>query len=250
MRAAPFLHCKFIPMDEISIFECSDRILIPKSIFVSMGFGEGPILLNIANTVGTNVRGVLYNIHEANDDIIYMPTWMSILLSITDNLSMSSIKKFDCSRIIIRPQNAELLKIPDWNVKFSESIKYYNTLTQGYTIPVIIDDKFMYVTIDSLNDRKHETYFLTNGVEIGLEVLESQETKKARVEEPIIPFLYFNPRKKRKYIRYAFSGEPFILGTKPTDTNLSRPHLCKQAALDRIERERNRGLLNKNESAT
>jgi hypothetical protein len=232
MRALPFLQCDFLPKEELHQFEYSDKLMISSKLFETLGTTTGPLILKITNPRGGFVAGTLVNLHT-NDDIIYMPSWMITTLNITNNLTVSVLERIMCNRICMRPHNADFFSIPDWNTKFSEAIKLYNTFTIGNRVPIIIDKIFMFVTIEILNDRKYSTYFLQTGVDIDLEILTPLETKKEIVD---IPYLYRSGTPvPTPTVFYAFSGTSHVLGGNQTDSNLSCSEQRAAAALARLK---------------
>jgi hypothetical protein len=198
-----------------------------------MGFSEGPILLHISNKIGNYVCGTLHNVHDGKDDIIYAPSWMLHALDVTENLSIASVPRHVCKKISLRPHNSGLLAIDEWHLKFASSIRSYNTLTIGTRIPIVMDNKYMFMSIISLNDSKHSTYYLVNGEEISIEMLQPIES--------ILPetlhtrsYLYRDPRKINDTPRDPFTGGSHVLG----GTQDGRPvrELVAEAALKRHQK--------------
>lgn len=238
MRAVPFHHCEFLSREDIHIYECSDRILIPKSVYVSMGFSEGPILLHISHKTGKSVSGTLHNIHDCGkDDILYIPTWMIHTLAITENLTIACAPRHVCNKISLRPHNSDLLIVSDWHLKFAASIRSYNTLTIGTCIPLVIGNKYMFMTINALNDSKHSTYYLVSGNEIDIEILESLESTLESTQETCkgLSYLYKDPGKHNEtYIARPFIGASYVLGGEPINRPLRE--LAAEAAQKRHQK--------------
>jgi hypothetical protein len=228
MRAIPFHHSDFLSREDIHIYECSDRIVIPTSVFTSMGFVEGPVLLHISNAVGY-VAGTLHNTHDRNNEVIYMPTWMVHRLKSTDNLSIASAPRHVCKTISLRPHNRDLLAIQGWHLKFAAAIRSYNTLTVDTPIPLVIDNKYMFMTICALNDNKYSTYYLVNGHEIDIEVLGPSDNPQA-IQTDQTPYLYRDPR-NTTHISNPYGGTGHVLGGTPSDRCIRE--LALEAAINR-----------------
>jgi hypothetical protein len=232
MRAVPFHQCEFISKADIPVFERSDRIFIHHSVYTSEGFTGGPLLLQISNKINKHVTGTLHNIYGwGTEEVIYMPAWMICKLDVTENLSISSVPIHVCKKISLRPHNSGLLLVEDWHLKFAAAIRTYNTLSIETRIPMVIDDKYMFMSIVALNDNTHSTYYLANGENIDIELLEPVESLVCR---PVpTPFLYRDPTKTITYIERPFTGLSHVLGDAP-----SRPirELAHEAALKRQQK--------------
>ncbi len=211
MRVIPFLHCPFLTIEDIRNCECSDRIILSKSMYEAQGLRDGPIILYLSNTIGNSVTGTLYNIHEQEHEDIYVPTWMFNQLNVCDQLTLAMVPREFCAKIIIRPHQSSLLHIPEWNTKLAKALKYYSTLTRKTRIPILIDGIFMYITIEGLNDNAKQTYFMENGREIDVEILKPldmpESTTVRDIVEPTteIPYLHKRPPKSDPYPS-AFTG--------------------------------------------
>lgn len=234
MRALPYLQCDFLPKEELYKFEYSDRLMISDTLFKSLGVEQAPLLLSVTNPCGGFVAGTLFNLHT-NESVVYMPSWMISILNITNNVQVRVIERVPCTRLMMRPHNSELFSIPDWNTKFSEAIQYYNTLTIGTKVPIVIGGVYMYVTIELINDKKYTTYFLDNGAEIDLEILTPLESKQERSS---IPYLYKKPGGTPTAI-YAFSGRGHAVGGTARDPSLSKREQVENALLTRLGLKKN-----------
>jgi hypothetical protein len=161
------------------MFECSDRIILPRQVYLDYNLEETPrpLILYITNSMNDSVVGALHNLHEVNTETIYMPTWMFARLRTTSHLSLGIAVKVNCAVITVRPHNRDFLDIDDWNTKFCAAIKYYNTLTVGVSIPIPIDGGIVPITVEKLNKGKAEIVYLENGELIDLEILTPLECK-------------------------------------------------------------------------
>ena len=161
------------------MFECSDRIILPRQLYIEYNLEETPrpLILYISNSMNDSVVGALHNLHEVNTETIYMPTWMFARLQTTSHLSLGIAIKVNCAVITVRPHNRDFLDIDDWNTKFCTAIKYYNTLTVGVSIPIPIDGGIVPITVEKLNKGKAEIVYLENGELIDLEILTPLECK-------------------------------------------------------------------------
>lgn len=183
------------------MFECSDRIIIPRQVYIEYNLEETPrpLILHISNSMNDSVIGALHNLHEVNTESVYMPSWMYMCLRTTSHLSLGIALKVNCSVITVRPHNRDFLDIDDWNTKFCAAIKYYNTLTVGIPIPVSIDGGIVPITIEKLNKGKADVVYLENGEVIDLEILTPLECKVVPCNSLPPPILsptnkYISPR--------------------------------------------------------
>ena len=229
MRVIPFLHCPFLSIEDIRNCECSDRIILSKSMYEKQRLQGGPIIIHLSNVHNNSVTGTLYNVHDYEHDDIYVPSWMFERLNVCDRLSLALVAREFCTKIVIRPHQVSLLHIPDWNTKLATSLKYYSTLTRKTRIPIILDGCVMYITIEDLNDNKKDTYFMENGREIDVEVLkpldmpESSSIQEIIKEPTDIPYLHKRPPKRDPYPR-AFTGSGYRSGGS-MDTSKSNREL-------------------------
>jgi hypothetical protein len=222
MRACPYTHCPFLSKEDISGFECSDRIIIPRHVYVEHNLEETPrpLILCISNSMNDMVIGALHNLHEANNETIYMPTWMYVRLRTTSHLALSVAIKRNCNVITVRPHNRDFLDIDDWNTKFCAAIKYYNTLTVGVTIPIPIGNDIVPITVEKLNKGNADIVYLENGELIDLEIL-------TPLECTVIPCMSLPPPIPSPTNNYI---SPRFIHDIPTPTTSGTPSVARPAA--------------------
>ena len=187
MRVHPYTQATFLTGREMSEFENSDRILLPKGLFEGFECAKGKIiLLSISNNIGQSIAGTVYGAHEYQH-VIYVPSWMYYSMDVTDNIVFSLIEQCVCSKISIRPHHNTFIETKDWTIKLGKSLERYTSITEGSIIPLIIDDIVQKFTIVSLYPYNHKTCILQNGDTIDTNILKSLELVK---KEPILKYLY------------------------------------------------------------
>jgi len=202
-----------------------------------MGFVAGPNLLYLSNTIGKSVVGVIHDLHD-EPDILYIPMWMIHTLQVLSNLSVATAPQRICTKIVLKPMNAGLTKIPEWESKFNKSLRNYNTLTTGTTIALQIDGLQLF-RVDMLYPIKYSTMYLRLQEEIELTIVSSVEED---VAEDYKPTLLRRGRPTKKQIQesayepiHAFYGKGQVVGGKPPeDPTLSPKMLMLQAAQARL----------------
>jgi hypothetical protein len=230
MRACPYTHCPFLSKEDISIFECSDRIIIPRQVYVEHNLEETPrpLILYISNSMNDWIVGALHNLHEVNTETIYMPTWMFVRLRTSSHLSLGIAIKVNCAVITVRPHNRDFLDIDDWNTKFCAAIKYYNTLVAGVSIPIPIDGEIVPITVEKLNKGKAEIVYLENGELIDLEILTPLECNVVPCGSLPPPI----PSPTNKYISPRFVHDiPGPVTGKPAPAAPAPPNPVNQTSL-------------------
>ena len=129
MRVNPFFANPHISLPEVEQYECSDFIMLPRNIFEEYHYDvHTTLFLTIVNTVGESISGVVKSVHDIND-VIYVPTWMWSNLSVTHNVSLTSLTQHPCTHIALRPYNNGFRDIKDWENKLSFALRNYATLT-------------------------------------------------------------------------------------------------------------------------
>lgn len=240
-NALPFFQCKSIPYESLIQYECSDRLIIAKNIQDSQGLDHTPCILQITNSLDISVVGTVYNIH-ADNNIIYMPTWMMATLKTTQNCTIACVPVRACTSAAIKPYNTGLFEIKDWHIKLCNGLRLYSTLTQGNTITIDIDGA-VYFTVEMLHPETSKTIYVPasghmeidirasfeaeyttqkqernerkeskESKELGPEVL---EVKKTLADYSQIPYLAIIPYKIREQLRYdainIFGGRAYRL---------------------------------------
>jgi hypothetical protein len=205
MRVHPYTHASFLKGYEISDFEYSDRLLLPKSLFEGFECKAGKTtLLSITNSIGQSVTGTVYGAHE-NQYIIYVPSWMYYSIDLTDNVVCSLLEQCICSKMTIRPHHDKFIETKDWTIQLGKALERYTSITEGSIIPLCIEGIVQKFTIVVLYPYKHKTCILQNGDVLDINILKSLELVK---QEPTLKYLY----KKEVSNILAFSCVGYKLG--------------------------------------
>jgi len=233
MRAKSFAECSEILPEQLSTYECSDRILVCKTQFERMGFSEGTkvMLLHISNQLGKSVVGMIHDFHE-EEDVLYLPSCMIHTLQATVNLSIASVIQRACTKIILKPMNSGLYAIHDWCYKLNSSLRNYNTMTKGDMIALDIDGLQLF-RVEMLYPIQYTTVYLRlqDAIELSL-VPSAEEDAKTEYSPHVIKRTV---KKDPDYAPiHAFVGAGQRVGGTSHDVTLSPNTLALDAAKKRM----------------
>jgi hypothetical protein len=212
MIVQPFTLCKTISTNELPYFECSDRIMLPKSYYDATGIQEND-LLNISNERDQSFSGTMYGAHTENDTIIYVPSWLFSRLDIYDKISISHLQKKRCSAIQIKPHSSAFAKRADFFRALNMGLFYHRSVERGSRIPLFVRDHVEYITIENAIPSDIQTFFMYDCGDIDVQILPALDSEKAESK-----YLYKSTKKKGPIV---FFGTGFVLGgTNPTPMTL------------------------------
>jgi len=215
MRLLPFPSYSALSPHDIRLYECSDRIVIPKA--VHEGYNKPNALLHISNAAGESVGGVLHGAHEGDDQHVFVPSWMFHHFKTHDAFVLTSIPSVPCEHIRLRPSaDGALLKDGTMNA-FQAALQPYKTLTQNTQILVGTDPP-MTVGIELLHPATPHTLLVHCVGTVTLTIL------PAKAETP---FLYKSP-----VSRIPFVGQSHVLGGEKTseDAETCRARMVSAAS--------------------
>ena len=192
MRVVPFSACPTIPTADLSSFECSDRLLLPS---VMESYTVNTILL-LTNAMKEEIVGCVHGLHEGDVGTIYIPSWMFYQLTLSYEMTVSTMKALKCTHIQLRPHRGDCLKREGGLQLLNKALLNYKTLTQNTRIPVNLDPPEM-ISIELMMPERFKTCFVYNCGDIGLTVLpplEEVETASSFMVRPVkrtgfIPFI-------------------------------------------------------------
>ena len=233
MRARSFAEYSDMLPEQLSTYECSDRILVCKTQFERMGFSEGGkvMLLHISNQLGKSVVGMVHEFHK-EEDILYLPSWMIHTLQATSNLSIASVIQRACTKIILKPMNSGLYDVPDWCYKLNSSLRNYNTMTKGDTIALDIDGLQLF-RVEMLYPIQYTTVYLRLQEAIELSLVSSLEDDAKKEYTPTV--IKRTVKKDPDYLPiHAFVGTGQRVGGASYDITLSPNTLALEAAKNRM----------------
>lgn len=192
MRVAPFSACPTIPTVNLSSYECSDRLLLPS---VMESYTVNTILM-LCNALKEEIIGCVFGCHEGDVETIYVPSWMFYKLSLSYDITVSTMKALKCTHIQIRPHRGDCLKREGGVRLLNKALLNYKTLTQNTRIPVDLNPPEM-ITIELMYPERFKTCFVWNCGDISLTVLpplEEVEEASSFLVRPVkrsvkIPFM-------------------------------------------------------------
>ena len=215
MRLLPFPFYSVLSPTDLRLCECSDRIVVPKAL--QEGYNKPDVLLHISNAAGESVGGVLHGVHDGDDQLVFVPSWMFYHFTTHDDVVLTSIPSVPCEHIQLRPSSDGALRKDGTMDAFQAALQPYKTLTQNTRILVGTDPP-MTVGIELLHPATPYTLLVHQVGTVSLTIL------PAKTETP---FLYRSPDR-----RIPFVGRSHTLGgeTASEDADTCRARMVSAAS--------------------
>ena len=227
MRVQPFTSFTSIKSEELLDYECSDRIVLPRSFKDGLEYEIDDLLLLINHRKQT-IHGTVFQIHDVDDTTLYIPTWMFAKFDIIENIIISQAPKKTCRAIQIKPHSSAFVKNNNCVFLINRAIIKYGSLTQFTRIPLHIDGMVQYVSIDLLFPEQNKTCFVHNCGAVQLQIIDSYETEA----EPSVYFL----NTKEKNVRIPFTGRGYMLKDGSTVPTVNPIFRAAEAARERMKK--------------
>jgi hypothetical protein len=190
----------------------SDHIIIPKSVYDSMSWTTGSIFIEVTNMLGQCVIGGLHKTHTENSSTIYMPVWMLNQLDSWYNLTVRQYYLNPCSELKLRICDTQLMNDAEFVDTLNKTLEKYNTVMLNSKI-LIPYKGYTCAYVDSFKPLGEATY-LKKETTLSMVLMSQPAAPRSIAEEdPVIPFLALNPRKKPKPYAHAFMGTGHTLST-------------------------------------
>ena len=207
MRAQPFTFYK-AAQEKLPEYECSDRIVLPSSYCTEMSITNSDLLM-LADTCKKTVCGTVFGRHTDNPTIIYIPTWMCLLLDVPDSVSVASMSKKRCVNVRIKPHSAIFYTNPIFLPMLQNALKEHHSITVGCKIPLLVTDTVTttieYATIEEIQPLDAPTCILQDTVDV--QFVDPREADHA------LSFLYKTGRHAENH-PFVFVGRGRMLGGK------------------------------------
>ena len=181
----------------------------------------------LSNAMKEEIIGCVFDCHEGDMETIYIPSWMFYQLTLSYEITVSTMKALKCTHIQIRPHRVDCLKRGLRHLNLA--LLNYKTLTQGSRIPVNVDPPEM-ITIELMMPERFKTCFVFNCGDIGLSILPPLE----EVEE--LSSFRVRPLKRSAFIPFMGPGHRFaaIEGYVPVSSDEDATRRMVEAAKRRM----------------
>jgi hypothetical protein len=224
MRLIPFPFYPAVEKTDLAAYECSDRIVVPKSLYYLYSFPTS--VLRLANAEGESVGGGLHGFHDEDETTLYVPSWMFSRFTIPE-VSVTSVKSVPCGTIQVLPPSDSFFKAEGVIAAFNRALLGYKTLTQHTHILVDMGtekgkERPLYIRIELLHPANPETLVIHNVGNVSLAIL--------RAEEDSTGFSVLN--KRAAYIPFAGMGRVLKVGATEED-DVCRKRM-REAAMKRL----------------
>jgi hypothetical protein len=226
MRASAFAFYPDFDVDQRITHECSDRVFLPQAYFYENSMQENDVLM-VTSPLDKSVFCTIHSIHNYEADMIYLPSWMIFELEILENLSISTAPKKYAKGLCLRPHSAAFAKRGDFVEKLNAGILNYKCLAKYSKIPLNIDGRIEFLTIDDITPPTLTTCFVYNCGKINIKITSAKE-----LEKDSLTYLFHKPKENR--FKFAFLGTGHLLGGT-TDTSLPPIAAAANAARKRFE---------------
>jgi len=181
MYLLPFPLYSVLPQNDLLTYECSDRIIVPKSLYDI--YCDKHAILRVENTKGESASGTLHGAHDGDASHLFVPSWMFYRFT-THVVALSSLPSIPCKHIELRPPTDDYFKRPGALTTFQAALLNYKTLTQ-HTQILVGTDPPVSVAVVLLHPPTPTTLLVFNVGEVGLTIL-----PPLRMDSP---FLYRHP---------------------------------------------------------
>ena len=166
MRILPYSSCKAVPTSELMMYECSDRLLVPRS----MESYTPLTILMIENFLKETVVGCVYQVHEIEAEVIYAPSWMFYQLSICYDVRVSIIPPVRCTHLRLQPHRPDRFTTPDAVSLLNKALLNYKSVTQHTRILIQMNPP-EHVTVELTHPERYKTCFLHESEDIQVTIL-------------------------------------------------------------------------------
>lgn len=218
MRLVPFPFYTAIETNDLAAYECSDRIVVPKSLYYLYSFPTS--VLHLANASGESVGGGLHGFHSVDETTLYVPSWMFARFTIPE-VSLASVSPVPCQTIQVLPPSDSFFKEEGAIAAFNRALLGYKTITQHTRILLDMGGP-VFIQIELLHPRTPDTLVLHNVESVSLAIL------------PVVPNSTGFSVLTRQPSHIAFSGRGLSIKPGANETAEICRARMKDAAMKRI----------------
>ena len=151
MKILPLFYNEALTDEDIAKHECSDKLWVSRRIFEDFLVGTEVGVAGIArlrNRVGSEVYGLVFGVHQGEDDAIYAPQWMCAAMEHDpDGVSLARATPSLGTRIKIVPHTSDHLSAEDPQTLLRDAFENYTCLMNGMDYKLWIEDHAMTVTL-------------------------------------------------------------------------------------------------------
>jgi hypothetical protein len=206
MHVQPF-HCyHVIERDKIQEYECSDRIILPLSYCIEMSINANDLLM-LFDTCKKSVCGTVFGMHKLDPKIIYIPSWMALSLDVLE-VQIAHVPKRRCTALRVRPHSSSFKSNPEFARLLNSAIQSHRSVTTGTKIPLLVEGRVEYLTIEEMLPSSLLTGFIYNCGELDVLLSDSPEPP------PAPPRFLYKSAPGCEVTPFAFTGRGRMVGGK------------------------------------
>jgi len=214
MRLVPFPFYSALSQSEVAAYECSDRIVAPKSLYYLYSFPTS--VLRLANTGGESVGGCLHGFHAIDETSLYVPSWMFAIFA-DPVVSVSSLPSVPCDTIQVLPPSDDFFSGEGAIAAFNRALLGYKSLTQHTRILVEMEKGLGWVRIELLHPATPGTVVLHNVERVSLSILSNKKESSG----------YSLLNKPANYIPFSGMGRVVKAGTAAAAAAAEDKDVCR-----------------------
>jgi hypothetical protein len=172
MRLVPFPFHSALSQSDLPAYECSDRIVVPKSLYYLYSFPTS--VLRLANTAGETVGGCLHGFHAVDEVSLYVPSWMFAMFT-DPTVFVVSLPSVPCETIQVLPPSDDFFRGEGAIAAFNRALLGYKSLTQHTRILVLVGSVPQWVRIELLHPATPDTVVIHNVGNVSLSILSNKK---------------------------------------------------------------------------
>lgn len=142
MRILPLYYLDTLSDEQITMYECSDKLWFSTRTFERLVTDGEPgvvTILKLTNGVDQSVVGAMHAVHTDDDEIIYAPRWVCEALEYDhDNITIARFQASLCMGLTLQPHTSDHITAPDPQELLRDAFEHYSCLTRGQTLTLWI----------------------------------------------------------------------------------------------------------------
>lgn len=152
MKVLPLCYLGQLSETDLARHECSDRIWVHHrrfEEFMTSGDAGVAAIVRLSNRVDQSVPALIYAAHYAEEDTLYVPTWMlSELVHDTEDVRCARISPSLGTQIMLLPHTSDhLLGEEDAETVLRDGFEQYTCLVKGMDYAIWLGDRAFNVTL-------------------------------------------------------------------------------------------------------
>ena len=148
MIIKPLFYMGHLSDDDIAMYECSDKLWLPKRSFeywITHSDVGVATILKLKNMVEQTAVGLAYKPHSNDEehDTVYAPQWICDMLDCdNENISVERYEPSLCTGLTILPHTSDHIRAQDPQEFLRDAFEAYTCIQEGMTLTLwVVDDE-------------------------------------------------------------------------------------------------------------